>query len=114
MYVYNAGPITKNKILEIYNEQNILVKEGKITKDINYIFYSSPKLNKDYHFYIIDIEKNITTALNVTFNIPEKGDDIEDKNYDGKKNRNDESNNKAYFPNNLKLNILIFMLLILF
>ena len=114
MYAYNAGPITKNKILEIYNEQNILVKEGKITKDINYIFYSSPKLNKDYHFYIIDIEKNLTTALNVTFNIPEKGDDIEDKNYDGIKNRNRESNNKEYFLNNLKLNILIFMLLILF
>ena len=39
MYAYFAGAITKNKILKIKDENNVVVKQGNITKDINYIFY---------------------------------------------------------------------------
>ena len=78
MYAYHFGVITKNKLLEIQNEKNEVIKEGSITKDINYIFYSSPKLNEDYRFYLYDEINGNKTKLNVTFNYPENGIDNED------------------------------------
>jgi hypothetical protein len=78
MYAYHFGVITKNKLLEIQNEKNEVIKGGSITKDINYIFYSSPKLNEDYRFYLYDEINGNKTKLNVTFNYPENGIDNED------------------------------------
>ena len=51
MYAYYAGAITKDKTLIIKDENNVVVKEGAITKDINYIFYSSLKLNYFVNFF---------------------------------------------------------------
>ena len=78
MYAYYFGVITKDKTLEIQNEKNEVIKEGGITKDINYIFYSSPKLNEDYKFYLLDEINGNKTELNVTFSFPENGIDNED------------------------------------
>ena len=78
MYAYHFGVITKNKLLEIQNEKNEVIKEGSITKDINYIFYSSPKLNEDYQFYLYDEINGNKTKLNISFNYPENGIDNED------------------------------------
>ena len=72
MYAYYKGSISKDKTLIIKNENNEVVKEGKITKDINYIFYSSLKLNKNYRFYIDSKEYTFT------FGTPESGEDDED------------------------------------
>ena len=116
MYAYYAGAITKNKLLEIINEKDELVKEARITKDINYIFYSSPKLNNNYHFYITDDDSNVKSSLNVTFNMPEKGDDSEDNNYnEGNNNKEDNKNeeNKTNSSNYIKLSIVGIILLIL-
>ena len=78
MYAYYFGVITKDKTLEIQNEKNEVIKEGGITKDINYIFYSSPKLNEDYKFYLLDDINGNKTELNVTFEYPQNGIDNED------------------------------------
>ena len=72
MYAYYKGSISKNKKLIIKNENNEVVKEGQITKDINYIFYSSLKLNKNYRFYIDSSEYTFI------FGTPESGEDDED------------------------------------
>ena len=110
MYAYHAGNIKKNKVLEIYNEKDELVKIGKITKDINYIFYSSQKLNKDYKFYITDDETKEMSNLDVKFGSPTKGDDCEDPNFiNGLKNEDSKSSSK-----NLKLSLLGIILLFLF
>ena len=77
MYAYYKGDITKDKTLKIKNENNEVVKEGAITKDINYIFYASLKLNEKYTFYIID-SSGTETKLSMVFGTPESGDDDED------------------------------------
>jgi len=81
MYAYYAGAITKDKLLIIRNENNEFVKEGVITKDINYIFYSSPKLNEKYTFHIFEKGNEVGTKLETVFNTPENGEDDEDTNY---------------------------------
>ena len=81
MYAYYAGAITKDKLLEIRDENNEVVKEGVITKDINYIFYSSPKLNEKYTFHIFEQENGAETTLETVFDTPENGEDNEDINY---------------------------------
>ena len=77
MYAYYKGSISKDKTLKIKDENNEVVKEGEITKDINYIFYSSLKLNENYHFYLID-SSGSQTELSMTFGNPESGEDDED------------------------------------
>lgn len=77
MYAYYSGDITKDKTLKIKNENNEVVKEGEITKDINYIFFSSLKLNQNYKFYIYD-QSGSETQLTFTFGNPESGEDDED------------------------------------
>jgi len=81
MYMYYAGAITKDKLLEIRDENNEVVKEGVITKDINYIFYSSPKLNEKYTLHIFEQENGAETKLETVFNTPENGEDDDDNNY---------------------------------
>ena len=117
MYAYYIGTIEENKILEIRNEKNEIVKEGFITKTIDYIFYTSPDINENYHFYIIDERADNRTELNVIYEYPESGDDSEDifkeyyDNYkddyevneddkkcdenDNENKENDENNNKV-------------------
>ena len=77
MYAYYAGSLTKDKTLRIKNENNEVVKEGQITKDINYIFFSSMNLNKNYKFYV-STSSGSETQLSVTFGNPTSGEDDED------------------------------------
>ena len=81
MYAYYAGAIAKENLLEIRDENGKVVKEGVITKDINYIFYSSPKLNEKYSFHIFDQQSGAETKLETVFNTPENGEDNDDINY---------------------------------
>ena len=76
MYAYYKGDITKDKTLIIKNESNEIVKKGAITKNINYIFYSSLKVNRNYRFYIDD--NGSQTELTFSFGTPEEGEDDED------------------------------------
>ena len=77
MYAYYKGSISKGKTLRIRNGSNEVVKEGEITKDINYIFYSSLDLNKNYKFYICD-SSGRETAYTFVFGTPTSGEDDED------------------------------------
>ena len=77
IYAYYKGSITKDKTLLIKDENNELVKEGQITKDINYIFYSSLKLNENHHFYVVD-SSGSQTELSMNYGTPESGEDDED------------------------------------
>ena len=81
MYGYYKGFVPKNSTLEIQDENEYVVKNVNITKDISYIFYSSLKLNENYHFYIIDDKTNNITELEITFGWPDEGLDDEDKTY---------------------------------
>ena len=100
MYAFYDGKVTKNKKLEIRNENGKVVKEGNITKDINYMFYSSLQLNENYTFYVID-QDNKENKLAFVFGNPEKGlDDLDTKykindvkNSNRGKNEDDEKNN---------------------
>ena len=77
MYAYYAGSLTKDKTLTIKNGNNEVVKEAQITKDINYIFFSSLALDKNYKFYVTDTSGS-TTQLTFTFGNPTSGEDDED------------------------------------
>ena len=77
MYAYYATAITKNKILKIKDENGNIVKQGTITKDINYIFFSTLKLNENYTFYIFD-ENGSESKLDVKFGKPPEGEDDEE------------------------------------
>ena len=77
MFTYYKGDITKDKTLKIKNENNELIREETITKDINYIFYASLKLNENYNFFIIDSSGN-ESKLSMTYGTPESGEDDED------------------------------------
>ena len=111
MYAFYSGAITKDKNLEITNERDEVVKEGSIDRDITYIFYTSPKLNEDYNFYLYDKSNDFKTKLNITFNYPENGLDDEDVKYgngnddddlDNKNNNNNEGNKKGDINGNEK------------
>ena len=81
MYAYFAGAITKNQVLKIRDEKNNIVKEGNITKDINYIFFSSLSLNENYSFSVYD-QNNVEKKLAMTFGRPASGpDDDEGKDW---------------------------------
>ena len=94
MYAFRDGKVTKNKKLEIRDENGKVVKQGEITKDINYIFYSSPQLNEKYTFYVID-DKNNEQELKFVFGNPEKGLDDLDTEFDYKDIKVDDNKNKA-------------------
>ena len=69
--------ISKGQKLEILNEKDKLVKEGEITKDINYIFYTSKELNEKYTFNLI--QNGNKTPLQMTFGDATQGQDDLDK-----------------------------------
>ena len=82
-YAYYAQAITKDKTIKVKNEKGEVVREGNITKDINYIFYSSLSLNEKYHFYIIDTS-GTEEELTFTIGTPASGEDDEGKGDDRK------------------------------
>jgi hypothetical protein len=47
IYAYHAGIIYKDKTFTVKNGSGKVIIEGKITKDINYIFYTSLALDKN-------------------------------------------------------------------
>ena len=81
--------ISKGQKLEILNEKDELVKDGKITKDINYIFYTSKDLNDKYKFNLIDKDDKKTT-LEMTFGDPAEGKDDLDKIFNKKSDDKDK------------------------
>ena len=102
LYAYYSGDIKKNKILKIKDKNKKVVKQGNITKDINYIFFSSLNLNKDYKFYLYD-ENNTEVLLDITFGKPPAGKDDDD--------RHDDSNSQTFLKERI---LCILLLLILF
>ena len=77
MYAYYAGNIYKDKTLTIKNGSGQVVKEGKITKDINYIFFTSLALDKNYRFYITE-SSGSQKEYTFNFGTPTSGEDDED------------------------------------
>ena len=47
IYAYHAGNIYKDKTFTVKNGSGKVIIEGKITKDINYIFYTFLALDKN-------------------------------------------------------------------
>ena len=76
MYAYYSAAVTKNKTIKVKNESGEVVREGRITKDINYMFYSSPNLNKNYKFYLVE-DNGSETQYTFTFGNPTSGTDDE-------------------------------------
>ena len=94
MYAYYSGDIKKYKLLEIRNDKDEIIKEGSITTDINYIFYTSSKLNENYHFFIYDELNDNKIELNITYGYPENGLDDEDEKYVNDEKMREEENKK--------------------
>ena len=76
MYAYYSSAVTKDKTIKVKNESGEVVREGRITKDINYMFYSSPNLNKNYKFYLVE-DNGSETQYTFTFGNPTSGTDDE-------------------------------------
>ena len=125
MYAYYSGDISKYQLLEIRNEKDEIIKEGSITTDINYIFYSSSKLNENYHFFIYDELNDNKIELNITYGYPEIGLDNEDEKYikneqkrEVKDKKKEEKNSNENIENNnsniIKQTILVIIILFLF
>ena len=81
-YAYYTKSISKNKILTIKNGNSDIVKQGNITKDINYIFYSSSDLDNNHKFYISDTNGISQNELTFSFGNPTSGEDDQDKKSD--------------------------------
>jgi len=121
MYAYYSGNIQKDKILEIIDDKNNYVNGGKITKDINYIFYTSSKLNEQYIFYLIDEEKYERNKLNFTYGTPKDDKDDEDKQYlEDKENKekqekaDDKENAGENSSKNLQITFLSVLIILSF
>ena len=84
MYAYYAQAVTKDKTIIVKNEKGEEVRKGRITKDINYIFYSAPGLNDKHKFYIVD-DSGSQTELTFSFGNPPAGEDDEGKGDDDRK-----------------------------
>ena len=95
LYCFYTGKVSQNQKLEITNDKNKVIKEEVIPKNISYIFYTSLKLNKNYHFYIYT-DKDKKQELNVTCDYLEQGEDDEDVNFSTDKNEENpkEGDNK--------------------
>ena len=84
--------VSKDKILKIKNGNGDIVKEGNITKTIDYIFYSSPDTNKNYKLYIYDKNGGNEKEYTLKFGTPTSGSDDQDTKIDdgGKDNQEEE------------------------
>jgi hypothetical protein len=91
-YCFYAGNINANRLLEIRNEKDEIVKAEMISKNISYIFYTSSKLNKNYRFYIYENYVN-KIKLNVECDFLEQGEDDEDVFFNNEK-KNEKIKNK--------------------
>ena len=87
--------IPKDSKLEILNEEGELVKDGDITKDINYIFYTSKDLNEKYKFNIIDKKTEEKTTLEMTFGDAAEGKDDLDSLFNKKSNDKKKDKDKV-------------------
>ena len=76
MYAYYSSAVTKDKTIKVKNESGEIIREGRITKDINYMFYSSPNLNKNYKFYLVE-DNGSEKQYTFTYGNPTSGTDDE-------------------------------------
>ena len=83
-YVYYSQSISKGKTLTIKNGDGNIIKTANITKDINYIFYSSPDLNSNYEFYIDGTKYDFNLG-----NSPTGEDDQDQRTDDGGQSNDD-------------------------
>ena len=81
MYAYyDKSDISKDKLLIIENENKKIIKIANITKNVNYIFYSSQDLNNQYKFYIAN--NSIKYEYTFIFNSITTGEDDQDTKFD--------------------------------
>ena len=81
LYAYFNESIKENRIVKILNEKNMVVKEENITKNIDYIFYTSPYLNQNYSLNIFNPIDNSEKTYILNFgNMPKEGEKEENKN----------------------------------
>jgi len=119
MYAYYAQSVTKDKTIKVVDENGEVVREGRITKDVNYIFYSSPNLNENYKFYLID-DNNSETQYTFTFGTPSSDtsgkQDGNSKSENGKKEDNADDKNESNSSSQFLMTtiISIFLLFTLF
>jgi hypothetical protein len=89
LYCFSKDKVSKDHLLQIRNEEDEIVREEMINKDISYIFYSHAKLNNKYTFYIYDEDDN-EEQLNITCDYLDQGEDDEDVVYNAMKKEEKE------------------------
>ena len=107
MYAFYAQAISQNQYLRIKNENNEIIREEYINKDINYIFYSSMNLKNTYKFYLV--ENNVETQLSMTYGNPPEGEDDEGKG-DSESDGGDDGNSGRYLKNSILFLALLLIL----
>ena len=95
-YAYYSKSVTNYKILIIKNENGDIVKQGNIFKTTEYIFYSSPDLNKNYTFYLSDLSGGYEIQLIFTFIFSQNDIDEKDIKGDDGEIENEEEKNSEY------------------
>ena len=80
MYAYSTQSITSDKLLKIKNGNSEVVKQGYITKNIDYIFYTSSDLNENYKLYICDKNGNNEKEYTFSFGRPSEGEEEDNNN----------------------------------
>ena len=96
MYAYYNQSISQDKILTIKNGKDEIVKQGYISKDIDYIFYTSSDLNENYKLFISDLDGKNENQYTFTFGNPINGADNQDNRKDdgGDDGQNDKQNDR--------------------
>ena len=90
LYCFSTDKVNAYHMLEIVNENDEVVREEMIAKNISYIFYSSLKLNKNYTFYISK-DTGDRIPLKVTCDYLYEGEDDEDVIYNKENKKNNEN-----------------------
>ena len=119
MYAYYDQAVIKDKTIKVKDESGEVVREGRITKDINYMFYSSPNLNEDYKFYLVD-DNGSETEYTFTFGTPTSGtNDDQDGNSKSEKGKKEDdaddrngSNSSSEFLMTTILSIFLLLTLV--
>ena len=92
MSAYYSGNIQPTKKLKIKNGDSETVKEGIITKKIDYIFYTSPDLDKNYKLYICDSDGSNEQQYTFSFVNSKGGNDDQDTKTDNEDDGNNGGN----------------------